>query len=42
MGDLEAALAREYESQLVLLRSKDCLEGIAAWSQKRDPQFKGE
>lgn len=41
MGDLEAALAREYESQLVLLRSNDCLEGIAAWSQKRDPQFTG-
>jgi 2-(1,2-epoxy-1,2-dihydrophenyl)acetyl-CoA isomerase len=41
MGDLEAALAREFEGQLVLLRSQDCLEGIAAWSQKRDPDFKG-
>jgi len=42
LGDFEQALAREYEGQLTLLRSQDCLEGIAAWSQKRDPDFQGK
>ncbi|MBS2015856.1 MAG: enoyl-CoA hydratase/isomerase family protein [Deltaproteobacteria bacterium] len=42
LGDFEQALAREYEGQLTLLRSQDCLEGVMAWSQKRDPDFKGE
>lgn len=40
-GDLEAALRREREGQLRLLRSADVLEGIMAWSQKRAPDFKG-
>ena len=40
-GDLEAALAREREGQLRLLKSADALEGIMAWSQKRAPEFKG-
>ncbi len=40
-GDLEAALAREREGQLRLLKSQDVIEGIMAWSQKRDPDFKG-
>lgn len=40
-GDLEAALRREREGQLRLLRSQDVLEGIMAWSQKRPPDFKG-
>jgi 2-(1,2-epoxy-1,2-dihydrophenyl)acetyl-CoA isomerase len=40
-GDLESALAREREGQIRLLKSNDCIEGIMAWSQKRDPDFKG-
>ncbi len=42
LGDIEAALAREREGQLRLLRSQDVLEGVMAWSQKREPDFKGE
>jgi enoyl-CoA hydratase/carnithine racemase len=41
LGDIEAALTREREGQLRLLRSQDVLEGVMAWSQKRDPDFKG-
>jgi 2-(1,2-epoxy-1,2-dihydrophenyl)acetyl-CoA isomerase len=41
LGDLEAALRREREGQLRLLRSQDVIEGIMAWSQKREPEFKG-
>lgn len=40
-GDLEAALAREREGQIRLLKSNDCIEGVMAWAQKRDPDFKG-
>jgi 2-(1,2-epoxy-1,2-dihydrophenyl)acetyl-CoA isomerase len=40
-GDLEDALRREREGQLRLLRSEDVLEGVMAWTQKRDPDFKG-
>lgn len=40
-GDLEAALLREREGQIRLLKSNDCIEGIMAWSQKRDPAFTG-
>ena len=40
-GDLEGALRREREGQLRLLKTNDVIEGIMAWSQKRDPQFKG-
>jgi len=42
LGDLEAALLREREGQLKLLRSQDCIEGIMAWAQKRPPDFKGQ
>jgi 2-(1,2-epoxy-1,2-dihydrophenyl)acetyl-CoA isomerase len=42
LGDLEAALKREREGQLRLLKSQDVIEGIMAWSQKRDPDFKGQ
>ena len=40
-GSIDDALKREREGQLKLLRSADCLEGITAWAQKRDPDFQG-
>ncbi|AKT39062.1 enoyl-CoA hydratase-related protein [Chondromyces crocatus] len=40
-GGLESALAAEKQGQLACLRSNDCLEGVAAWMQKRDPEFQG-
>jgi enoyl-CoA hydratase/carnithine racemase len=42
LGDVEAALKREREGQLRLLKSQDALEGIMAWAQKREPDFKGQ
>jgi enoyl-CoA hydratase/carnithine racemase len=41
-GDLEAALRREREGQLRLLKTQDCIEGVMAWAQKRAPDFKGQ
>jgi 2-(1,2-epoxy-1,2-dihydrophenyl)acetyl-CoA isomerase len=41
-GDLEGALRREREGQLKLLKTNDVLEGIMAWSQKREPTFQGQ
>ena len=41
LGDIEAALKREREGQLKLLKSQDVIEGVMAWSQKRPPDFKG-
>lgn len=40
--DLDAALENEVRGQMQLLKSKDFLEGIAAFFQKRDPKFTGE
>jgi enoyl-CoA hydratase/carnithine racemase len=40
--DLDAALENEVRGQMQLLRSKDFFEGISAFFQKRDPDFKGE
>ncbi|MDX1691054.1 MAG: enoyl-CoA hydratase-related protein [Acidimicrobiia bacterium] len=37
----EQALALEAQTQTVCLSSEDALEGIAAFIQKRDPEFKG-
>ena len=42
LGDLEGALRREREGQLALLRSRDGMEGILAWAEKRAPRFEGE
>jgi enoyl-CoA hydratase/carnithine racemase len=40
-GSVEDALRRERDEQLKLLRSADVLEGVAAWSEKREPRFEG-
>jgi 2-(1,2-epoxy-1,2-dihydrophenyl)acetyl-CoA isomerase len=40
--DLDSALERELAGQLELLRSKDFFEGVTAFFQKREPDFKGE
>jgi 2-(1,2-epoxy-1,2-dihydrophenyl)acetyl-CoA isomerase len=40
-GDVEAALRREREEQLKLLRSADVMEGVMAWMHKREPKFQG-
>jgi enoyl-CoA hydratase/carnithine racemase len=40
-GGLDAALAAEKAGQISCLRSGDCMEGIAAWMQKREPEFHG-
>jgi enoyl-CoA hydratase/carnithine racemase len=40
-GDVEAALRRERDEQLKLLRSADAIEGIMAWAQRREPNFTG-
>lgn len=42
LGDVEAALRREREGQLRLLRSQDVIEGVMAWAQKREPDFRGQ
>jgi enoyl-CoA hydratase/carnithine racemase len=41
-GSVEDALRREREEQLKLLRSADVMEGVAAFMQKREPQFQGK
>ena len=41
-GSFEDALRRERTEQLKLLRSADSLEGVTAWMQKREPNFRGE
>lgn len=42
LGDVEAALRREREGQLKLLKSADVMEGVMAWTQKRSPVFLGK
>jgi enoyl-CoA hydratase/carnithine racemase len=41
-GDLDSALQRERVGQMRLLSSKDALEGVLAFLQKREPKFTGE
>jgi 2-(1,2-epoxy-1,2-dihydrophenyl)acetyl-CoA isomerase len=41
-GTVDDALTREKEGQLELLSSSDMMEGVLAWAQHRDPDFKGK
>lgn len=41
-GGIDEALAREKAGQLGLLASQDLMEGVLAWAQRRDPEFKGK
>ncbi|RMH42773.1 MAG: enoyl-CoA hydratase [Deltaproteobacteria bacterium] len=41
-SDFDAALDRERAYQLELLQSRDFMEGVTAFLQKRAPEFKGE
>lgn len=41
-GTIDTALDREKVGQIKLLTSNDCLEGVAAWVQKREPDFQGK
>lgn len=41
-GTIEDALAREKSGQLELLASQDMMEGVLAWSERREPEFKGK
>lgn len=40
-GDLDAALEQEVRGQMKLLQTADFMEGVMAFMQKRDPDFKG-
>jgi enoyl-CoA hydratase/carnithine racemase len=40
-GTLAEALAREAAGQAKLLASQDLVEGVAAWAQRRKPEFRG-
>lgn len=41
-GTIDTALDMERAGQLKCLRSNDCMEGVAAWMQRRDPVFQGK
>ncbi len=41
-ADLQAGLALEFRSQLALYASADWQEGLAAFAERRPPQFRGE
>lgn len=41
-GTIDTALEMEKKGQLRCLTSSDCFEGVAAWVQKREPDFQGK
>lgn len=41
-GTIDTALEMEKKGQLKCLTSSDCFEGVAAWVQKREPDFQGK
>jgi 2-(1,2-epoxy-1,2-dihydrophenyl)acetyl-CoA isomerase len=41
-GTIDSALDAEKAGQLRCLASADCMEGIMAWMQKREPRFEGK
>jgi enoyl-CoA hydratase/carnithine racemase len=41
-GTIDTALELEKKGQLRCLTSGDCMEGVAAWMQKREPEFSGK
>jgi enoyl-CoA hydratase/carnithine racemase len=41
-GTIDTALDLEKRGQLRCLTSSDCMEGVAAWVQKREPVFQGK
>jgi 2-(1,2-epoxy-1,2-dihydrophenyl)acetyl-CoA isomerase len=41
-GTIDTALEHEKTGQLRCLRSNDCMEGVMAWMQKREPVFQGK
>ncbi len=41
-GTIDASLAMEKQGQLRCLTSSDCMEGVMAWMQKREPAFQGK
>jgi enoyl-CoA hydratase/carnithine racemase len=41
-GTIDGTLGMEKTGQLRCLTSNDCMEGVAAWMQKREPDFQGK
>jgi 2-(1,2-epoxy-1,2-dihydrophenyl)acetyl-CoA isomerase len=41
-GTIDTALEMEKKGQIKCLTSNDCFEGVAAWMQKRAPEFQGK
>jgi enoyl-CoA hydratase/carnithine racemase len=41
-GTIDGALDLEKKGQIRCLTSNDCMEGIMAWMQKREPSFEGK
>jgi 2-(1,2-epoxy-1,2-dihydrophenyl)acetyl-CoA isomerase len=41
-GTIDTALEHERAGQIRCLRSQDCMEGVGAWIQKREPVFQGK
>jgi enoyl-CoA hydratase/carnithine racemase len=41
-GTIDSALPLEKAGQIKCLTSADCMEGVLAWMQKREPNFEGK